>query len=185
MKWFQHDISMHADPRMELLVAKHGPAGKGVYWDFVERIGFSSGTFRVKINGISRKADREYSALDVKDSSAGKWAQGCTGQLERIPEFQIALLAGALHTRVRKLRKIIETSVRSGLFERDEWVRYRILRCPGLELAADSYTRRCRRERKGDQADTPEVAHNVRTLSEECAHKVGDVSEKVLLELEG
>lgn len=36
MIWFRHDADASFDPKMQRLLAKHGPAGLGVYWAMVE-----------------------------------------------------------------------------------------------------------------------------------------------------
>ena len=36
MLWFRHDTDASLDPKVQMLLAEHGPAGLGVYWAMVE-----------------------------------------------------------------------------------------------------------------------------------------------------
>ena len=38
MLWFRHDADATSDPKLQRLLAKHGPAALGVYWAMVEKM---------------------------------------------------------------------------------------------------------------------------------------------------
>jgi hypothetical protein len=179
MKWFHHDTEASQDPGMQLLGNAHGATGFGIYWSIIERIGYHSETFRLKVSGLSDEADRRFAA-DFRDvESGGEVQQGFPRQPEKIPDIQFRILAKTLFTGRRKLKAVIRTCVGAGLFDEKLWTGYNILYSATLESGADTYTQRRMRRHPGHDRSAAKAASNVRTMCEQPQNNVRTLSDNV------
>jgi len=164
MRWFRHETEAHTKVKIQMLLENEGLAGPGAYWAILEEIGRRSGTFRLRIDdppGFWNTIMNRFTRPRRAEPSHGPQAT-----LSEPPVVGISVLGRTLRTRPARLRRILRTCVKVGLFDRLEWDGGRVLYSRGFERRADEYTRRVQRGR-GTRQGADNRQGTVRTHPEE------------------
>ncbi len=181
MKWFHHECAAKHDPKLQTLGDEFGAEGLGIYWGLLEEIGQHSDTFHLKVLGNSREADTNFDL--ITQGSAPLTMNTIPSDLEpkRIPQLSVRLLAKNLFTSTQKLTKVLDASVKIGLFDSVKWLQYNVLYSPSFEQRADDYTRRQRKHAlskvEGLALNGVEGPERVRTSSELTTNNVRTIDE--------
>jgi hypothetical protein len=178
MKWFHHDSTARHDPKLQILGAKHGPEGWGIFWALLEEIAQHSDTFHLKVTEFSKKSDKSYANLQKNPQKESAILFDATIDLNKIPRLPVKTLAKNLFTTTKTLTSIIATCTQVGLFDRQKWQEFNVLHSPSFEHRADDYTRRVQRRTFGVRTNSEHTSDNVRSLSEEGSNNVRTLSEQ-------
>jgi hypothetical protein len=175
MRWFHHDSHAKADSKLQLLGAKFGPEGMGIYWGVVEELAKLESGFQVKLIDFSPAADEQFQQL--LDNPRAAHPFGSKAALEEIPILPPTPLVAALFTTCTRLKEVLDYCASIGLFDRERWTRYGVVFSPGLEERADNYTQRMARVGKRKDRELPVIREErctnfVRTEYEQSSENV-------------
>jgi hypothetical protein len=195
MKWFHHDSAARHDAKLQILAARHGPEGWGIYWALLEEIAQHSDTFHLKVMELSKKSDKSFANLLENPQKESGVPFGSNVDLNKIPRLPVKTLAKNLFTTSNTLISIISTCISVGLFDQQKWHKCNVLYSPSFEHRADDYTRRVHRRGPSVQTNSEQSSNTVRTVSEVGSNHVRTLSgqnpeslrtksEKVLLDTE-
>ena len=166
MKWFHHECAARHDPKLQMLGASHGADGIGIYWGLLEEIGQHSDTFHLKIMGINREADEQFSDFLRYPQTLPENSSGDCNLITGVPRLPVKLLAKNLFASPKKLQSVITFCVEVGLFDARKWLEFNVLYSPSFEKRADDYTRRTKRTTNIVRTCSEHTSDNVRTLYE-------------------
>ena len=179
MKWFHHECAAKHDPKLQTLGDEFGAEGLGIYWGLLEEIGQHSDTFHLKVRGISPEADTNFDSLTQGSEKVTMNTFPSELEPKKIPQLSVRLLAKNLFTSTQKLTKVLDASVRIGLFDSAKWLQYNILYSPSFEQRADDYTRRQQRRSESVRTSSEPSTNNARTSDEHNADTLRTMSDKV------
>jgi len=178
MKWFHHDCSARHDPKLQILGAKHGPEGLGIFWGLLEELGQHSDTFHLKIMEFSKKSDKSFANLLENPRKESENLFDSSVDLSKIPRLPAKTLAKNLFTTSKTLTSVIRTCINVGIFDQQKWLRFNVLYSPSFEHRADDYTRRLQRRTQNVRTNSEQSSNSVRTMSEQNPNTVRTLSEQ-------
>ena len=154
MKWFSHDCDSLSNPKIKVLIYRHGITAYGVYFGLLEIIG-------KEIDG------------NQEPHEMGLFPK-C---------FPLELLAAEFRIELDKLIKIIDSIADLGLINNEKWSQDKIIFCPKLIQRADDYTRKIIRSKSKQDKDKnssklEDNTNNIDTNSGQCPDNVMTHSEK-------
>ena len=165
MKWFHHDSAARHDAKLQILAARHGPEGWGIYWALLEEIAQHSDTFHLKVMEFSKKSDKSFANLLENPQKESGVPFGSNVDLNKIPRLPVKTLAKNLFTTSKTLATIIDTCTDIDLFDHQKWLKYNVLYSPSFERRADDYTRRVQRRTTSVRTNSEQCSNTVRTIS--------------------
>ncbi len=165
MRWFKHDCMARNDPRLMVLLARHGCEGLCLYWILLEETGKLSNTLHLKISGLSTDADSSFNKLQKPEQFLrDPWQY--SRHPKEIPVYPAEILAKSVNTKLEKLRYVIATCVDIGLFDETKWIGHNVLYCPGFASLADPYTRAMNKRSSPNGESRLMRTHETRTESD-------------------
>lgn len=192
MKWFHHECSARRDLKLQTIGASFGSEGLGISWGLLEESGQQSGTFHLKVSGVSAEVDENFARECGGNTDTATRKLWSGRDPSRFPQCQLGILAHVLFTSAETLSAVIKACVEAGLFDRLRWEEFHVLYSPGFEQRADNYIRRVIGRSgfpRSECDESPDIrtidgqsAKSVCTSDVQRANSVGTMSSKVPLE---